>query len=90
MALFRKKPVIVEAEQWREGGIHPDVMLVAKMTRHVMVCSIDESAPGLVPVLRTARGWQAISDGDYIIRDATGNYRSCAPAEFEAQYERIL
>ena len=77
MAKYRKKPVVVEAEQWFPG-------------KHVDgVVQIGKNAETGKPVygVHTLEGVLACSPGDYIITGVKGEKYPCKPDIFEATYE---
>jgi len=84
MAFFRKKPVVIEAVQYRG---EQDKLLV----REFVTAPIDEvgvaagSPPGLH--IQTLEGWMHVSPGDWIIRGIKGEFYPCKPEIFEATYE---
>lgn len=77
MTLYRKKPVIVEAEQF-----WPD-----KTPWPIDVVRIYTSKTGYG--IRTLGGWYNISPGDWIIKDTDGKCYPCKPVIFEETYEII-
>lgn len=77
MPKFRKKPVIVEAEQW-----FPD-----KEVAGVCRCSSDEC--GRSPHVHTLEGALRVSDGDFIITGVQQEKYPCKPDIFAATYEPV-
>lgn len=73
---FRKKPVVIEAEQFRKGETHP---------RGICVCSTDEFGKDIH--VHTLEGPLKVSDGDWIITGVKGEKYPCKPDIFEATYE---
>lgn len=77
MPKFRKKPVIVEAEQWFpwlqiEGVLQPDSDSMTQFAPHVI----------------TPNGVVEIKSGDWVVRGEKGNY--VYPLEgFEQSYEPV-
>ncbi len=78
MSKFRKKPVVIEAEQYlnRGSGLSPDFAAVVKE---------DEE---LVPWISTLEGRHRVSEVDFIIKGVKGEFYPCKPDIFEATYER--
>jgi len=74
MPLFRKKPVVIEAEQFLDG-----------MTVEGMCANI--ACPTLQPHVHTLEGPLHVSDNDWIICGVQGEYYPCKPDIFEATYE---
>jgi hypothetical protein len=90
MPKFRKKPVVIEAEQyagntdsgWVQGMCNnwkcPDPAL--------------PYIPGMhraAPHVHTLEGPLLVSHGDWIIRGVKGEYYPCKPDVFEATYEPV-
>lgn len=83
MAKFRKKPVVIDAEQYApgmedgweyEGRYH------------------DKSGPvpramGRKPAIKTLEGYHVISPGDWVITGVHGERYPCKPDIFEKTYE---
>lgn len=90
MAKFRKKPVVVEAEQYsqerhtREGHLPPGAY-----PRHV--AQEDGSSHEGMPAVRTMYGDEIVlEDGDWVILEGGGNRaRLCRPDMFEEAYEPV-
>ena len=74
MALFRKKPVVIEATQWFKDGDHPAV--------------IPGKLSGM-PVywINTLEGDMMVNEGDWIITGVKGEHYPCKPDIFEMTYE---
>ena len=75
---FRKKPIIVEAEQWFpgrhiDGVIEPEPMSVTQF----------------FPFIDTLEGPVTLMSGDWIITDPDGQKHVCKPDVFEKTYERV-
>ena len=77
MALFRKKPVVIEATQWFKMGDHPAVI------RHPNA-QADNEGYGWVTTLE---GGHVVTPGDWIITGVKGEHYPCKPDIFEATYE---
>lgn len=73
---FRKKPVVIEAEQFFSNKELP--------FRHkgVVLYSVE-----LGFHVETLEGFLHISDGDWIIKGVKGEFYPCKPDIFEATYE---
>ena len=76
---FRKRPVVVDAEQFRPevDAPWPDG-----------VKSIPTSL-GIVIGIRTLEGFMTVTPGDWIITGVQGERYPCKPDIFEATYEPI-
>jgi hypothetical protein len=73
---FRKKPVVVEADQWFPGANIPGVQQVVR----------DAGTFGLV---KTSQGEKIVHPGDWVVTEPDGQKRRWYPEEFEATYERV-
>lgn len=88
MAMYRKKPVVIEALQW--DGADYDALagfLGPEMYSHV---GFSSSAPGQAPSsvqITTLEGIMSASPGDWIIRGVKGEFYPCKPDIFAATYE---
>lgn len=71
---FRKKPIVVEAEQWFP---HKDIEGV----------SYNEE---IIPYVRTLEGNMWVRDGDWIITGVNGEKYVCKPDIFEKTYEEVF
>lgn len=78
MAIYRKKPVEVFAEQYRVGQVHP-------VGVHHKECPLDHGGPHV----HTLEGPLAVSDGDWIITGIKGEQYPCKPDIFEATYQLV-
>lgn len=77
MAKYRKKPIVVEAEQWCP---HVDIL---------GVCLDDHDGSWHRPHVHTLEGCLAVNLGDWIITGAKGEVCSCKPDVFKATYEAV-
>ncbi len=78
MTKYRKKPVVVEAEQW----------FVATPTRHNGVQHESGAERFFVVTIHGQRAY--LADGDWIIAEPDGiHFYPCKPDIFEATYEVI-
>ena len=76
---FRKKPVVIEAEQFVE-----DKMPLPFHDKNV--CCFD----GKGWYISTLEGKLHISDGDWIIKGVKGEFYPCKPDIFEMTYELVV
>ena len=74
MAKFRKKPVVVEAEQYQHGIHTPD---------GVRPCT------GTHGHIQTLEGDMEVSDLDWVITGVKGEKYPCKPDIFAATYEPV-
>ncbi len=103
MAKFRKKPVVIEAEQWFRNGDHSEDGPSNKEGQIVRRyrnpnrsgedicdhhrCIFPMSLHGWIDTLE---GGHVVCPGDWIITGIKGEKYPCKPDIFEATYEEIL
>ena len=103
MSKYRKKPVVIEAFQYRAGEANeavfanwPDwakAMLKHNVDGMVVACSnpqrriIEAFLDHLA--IHTLEGTMLANDGDWIIRGVAGEIYPCKPDIFEATYEPV-
>lgn len=78
MAKYRKRPIVVEAEQWWPGKEIEGVFVIEPQTRE----------PGWAYV-KTRGGNLTVYPGDWVIRNSEGELHLCNPDVFGAIYEEI-
>jgi hypothetical protein len=82
MAKYRKKPVVIEAEQFVYGKTaHPAVKWGPSHQEGGV------STRDLRPYVETLEGRMFVSDGDWIIQGVSGEFYPCKPDIFAATYE---
>jgi hypothetical protein len=76
---FRKKPIVIEAEQWFPGKTIDGV------------CAANYSDPAFngYYYIETLEGKMIVSPGDWVITGIKGEKYPCKPAIFEATYEAV-
>lgn len=79
VALFKKKPVVIEARQYTRVGLEAEE--VAKW------CGGTQTDDGLE--IRTLEGVMLADYGDWIIQGVQGEFYPCKPDIFEATYEPV-
>lgn len=84
MALYRKKPVVVEVWQWKKGALN----------KGKGVCGGGRCfrAGNTVPHLHTIHKDQLVvlEDGDWVLPEPDGiHFYPCKPDIFEATYEKV-
>ncbi len=77
MPKFRKKPVVIEAEQWFPGREIEGV--VCNPLNHPLMSDAH--------YVKTVNGWAHIEPGEWIITGVKGEFYPCKPDIFEATYE---
>ena len=81
MAKYRKKPVVIEAEQfWSHDKPWPD---------GVIQCEPDPEKPKDFRI-ETLEGPHHVSEGDWIITGVQGEKYPCKPDIFDATYEKEM
>lgn len=80
MKKFRKKPVVIEAEQWL-GEVEQKERLLAE---GVIINIPSQDGSCLVPTLG---GNLPCMVGDWITKDEDGQYSVCSAVEFDSTYE---
>jgi len=89
---YRKKPVEVDAEIYREGMedgwyvLETDVRCGGVYYLHNSAIKTDIHQK-LHPAIKTLEGWLKISEGDYIITGIKGERYPCKPDIFNESYE---
>ena len=79
MAMYRKKPVLINATQWHCGDPLPDGCAYGNGDNFdLSYCFIS-----------TLEGVMRVSDGDYVITGIKGEKYPCKPDIFDATYELI-
>lgn len=81
MDKYRKKPVVIEAEQFTEFGQKIPGLKYKPMS----MCIHKEDSPHC----ETLEGPLRVSLGDWIIKGVNGEYYPCKPDIFEKTYEKI-
>lgn len=77
---FRKKPIVIEAEQWFPGKQIEGVFTKLKNL------NIDMEVE---PYIDTLEGRMRVSEGDWIITGVNGEKYPCKPDIFEKTYEEV-
>ena len=86
MALFRKKPVVIEAFKWEPGVPFPEGFEAL----HPLAL-IEDIAGGEEKLrIRTLEGPIFASVGDWVIKGVKGEFYPCKPDIFEATYEEVI
>lgn len=77
---YRKKPVEIEAIQWKGNNLGELVGFVGAKTIEMI---------SKTPYIKTLEGKMMLSEGDYIIKGVVGEFYPCKPDIFEQTYERV-
>lgn len=84
MTRFRKKPIVIEAEQFTPdwaGAAWPEVIVSPVLER------TGANPSGVYGQIQTLEGTMTCIPGDWIIRGVKGEVYPCKPDIFEATYE---
>ena len=77
---FRKKPVVIDAVQFRTGEIPHE------LDEPIMAGIITHAEDGTLSI-KTLEGTHTARSGDWIIQGIAGEYYPCKPEIFAATYE---
>jgi hypothetical protein len=83
---FRKKPVVIEAMQFRSGMLADEI--TAFVTCDLSMSQGDGEEVFLMEI-ETLEGEMSVSDGDWIIKGVNGEFYPCKPDIFEKTYEAV-
>jgi len=84
MAKYRKKPVVIEAEQFTDKNKDRAFNFVR------CTCSPTQDAAGNPTLtIQTLEGDMVASIGDWIIKGVQGEFYPCKPDIFEQTYETV-
>lgn len=88
MARYRKKPVVIEAQQWFQLKDHAEVSQWHGENPFGPCphCGQDDDAHGFISTLE---GGHVVCPGDWIITGVKGEHYPCKPDIFEATYEPV-
>jgi hypothetical protein len=82
---FRKRPVVVEAEQFRAIGGFPSLGVKSWPDEQGL-----QPRDGSWGYINTLEGRMHVSDGDWIITGIKGEKYPCKPDIFEKTYEPVV
>jgi len=89
---FRKKPVVIEAEQYKEGM---EDGFEERFTHHLNpgqsygIQTSEEDVAVQVPYIETLEGRHLITKGDWIITGIQGERYPCKPDIFNETYDAV-
>ena len=87
MARFRKKPVVIEAVQYRDEMRTKDQLPEGVV---IAYCSGDEFVPeGDHPTIHTLEGDHIVRHLDWVITGVAGEFYPCKPGIFKITYEPV-
>lgn len=88
MAKYRKKPVVIEAVQWKGDNFNEiKQMLKNADENRIIMPHSNEDGDSLLIV--TLEGEMRANKGDYIIKGVKGEFYPCKPDIFEDTYEKV-
>ncbi|MDD4456318.1 MAG: hypothetical protein PHC98_01895 [Syntrophotalea acetylenica] len=85
MPFFKKKPIIIEAEQWNGSSLN-DAKILYKKLGAVINPVINQNGSLIIPTLE---GEHEARKGDWIIRGVASEFYPCKPDIFDATYEKV-
>jgi hypothetical protein len=83
---YRKKPVVIEAVQFTDGGIYPQIVKFCDGVKIEMQINDALECRLIIPTLE---GDHVANQGDYIIKGVKGEFYPCKPDIFEMTYEKV-
>ncbi|MFT9498261.1 hypothetical protein [Anaerosolibacter sp.] len=92
MMKYRKKPVVIEAEQWAP---HKNSQFIQQAKLNMIdsdtdwTCKECGNRASLHANCPTLEGWHIVCPGDYIIKGIKGEFYPCKPDIFEMTYEIV-
>lgn len=89
MAMFRKKPVVVEANQWLVHGDHPSVSSFPVFMDYLDPCPHCGGDKNIHGWVQTLEGGYNVCPGDWIITGIKNEKYPCKPDIFAATYEPV-
>lgn len=87
---FRKKPVVIDAEQWAPGIRIEGVLEKGDAgwpTKMPNIHFTESDTPADMGYIHTLEGGHFVTAGDWIITGVRGEKYPCKPEIFEATYE---
>lgn len=87
MALYQKKPVVVEARQYDGSNAKELLGWITKHGGRAVYHDMKHVVPIPVFVITTLEGHMTVSVGDYIIKGVQGEFYPCKPDIFAETYE---
>lgn len=84
---YRKKPVVIDAICFHDGGLYPEVMRFCHPHKIQMQNDGDLNFRLIIPTLE---GDMICNQGDYIIKGVKGEFYPCKPDIFEMTYEAVV
>ena len=91
MGKYRKKPVVIEAEQFFAKDYQQSEFLqtAVRDKAHMGELWFGKTAADGRFFIDTLEGIMHVNEGDYIIKGMQGEFYPCKPDIFQATYERV-
>jgi len=99
MPKFRKKPIVIEAEQWfpdrkiegviRESDSDAPLNFIDQYGDTRPFRGTDRDVENRVGLIQTLKGFHVVRSGDWVITDVNGEKYPCKPDIFEATYDKV-
>lgn len=90
---YRKKPVVIEAEQYKpeetQCGLSEEFLSNLSVTPGEKGVNYGSGRLGKMATIKTLEGRLTVSPGDWIIKGVKGEFYACKPDIFEATYEKV-
>lgn len=86
---YRKKPVVIEAFQLKEGQVEFPGWFQAPYGRGEIIEDSDPFTLRRIFGIKTLEGIMRAGDGDWIIKGVKNEIYPCKPDIFEATYEAV-
>lgn len=86
---FRKKPVVIEAEQLTNDARQADALASWCGGHSTPDSNPDGSDEMQFIIIRTLEGKMLASPGDWIIKGVNGEFYPCKPGIFAASYDAV-
>jgi len=94
MAKYRKKPVVIEAEVYKEGMedyFKYHIPMFGTFTKQECIDAgfTPDFEKDKIPFIKTLEGEHAVTEGDYIITGVNGERYPCKSDIFYMTYEKV-
>jgi len=95
MKKYRKKPVVIEAEQWFGYGDVPEANIIKYSDQQMYKFNPTDRCDRCGELyinhgfLHTLEGFQIVCPGDYIVKGVEGEFYPCKADIFEKTYEEV-
>lgn len=89
MAQYRKKPVVIDAYQWKQHFNHIVTEFDPYEENKAFTCGYCDEPAAYHGWIKTAEGGHIACPNDWIITGVKGEHYPCKPDIFEATYEPV-